>query len=62
MTEAEFREILEEALGDYEPYKDEEGIAYTETFANAGVLTSNEGLVVHLAGGTEFQVTIVRSR
>ena len=33
----------------------------TRTFGEAGVLTSNKGLVVHI-GDAEFQVTIVRSR
>jgi len=32
------------------------------TFEDAGVLTFNEGLVVRFPGGTEFQVTVVRSR
>ena len=31
-------------------------------FANAGVLTRNDGLVLTLSDGTEFQVTVVRSR
>lgn len=32
------------------------------TFDEAGLLTSNRGLVVRLASGEEFQVTIVQSR
>jgi hypothetical protein len=32
------------------------------SFAEAGVLTSNDGLVLSLADGTEFQLTIVQSR
>ncbi|MHB1041300.1 MAG: hypothetical protein ACYC0Q_00450 [Eubacteriales bacterium] len=32
------------------------------TFGEAGVLTTNEGLVVRLADGKEFQITIVQSR
>jgi hypothetical protein len=31
------------------------------TFHNAGVLTMNRGLVVSLATGQEFQITIVES-
>ena len=31
------------------------------TFRDAGVLTMNRGLVVHLPGGQEFQLTIVES-
>ena len=32
------------------------------TFAEAGVLTYNKGLVISLPDGTEFQLTIVQSR
>jgi len=32
------------------------------TYAEAGVLTMNTGLVVTLGNGQEFQVTIVQSR
>jgi len=31
-------------------------------FAAAGVLTKNEGLVIRLRDGREFQVTVVQSR
>lgn len=31
------------------------------TFRDAGVLTMNRGLVVHLPNGQEFQLTIVES-
>lgn len=31
------------------------------TFRDAGVLTNNRGLVVHLPGGQEFQLTIIDS-
>jgi hypothetical protein len=39
-----------------------EAIVQIRTFAEAGVLTANRGLVVTLDRGEEFQVTIVRSR
>ena len=32
------------------------------SFAKAGVLTWNKGLVITLADGSEYQLTIVRSR
>ena len=35
---------------------------YGQTFAEEGMMTSNEGIVVRLACGSEFQLTIVRSR
>ncbi len=33
-----------------------------QTYAEAGVLTYDKGLVIALPDGTEFQLTIVRSR
>ncbi len=38
-----------------------EGIEHVQTFEEAGILTCNKGLVVR-AFGSEFQITIVRSR
>ncbi|MDT8900095.1 hypothetical protein [Anaeroselena agilis] len=32
------------------------------TFADAGVMTGNKGLVVRMDDGSEFQITIVKSR
>ena len=32
------------------------------TFDEAGIMTNNKGLVVRLASGEEFQITIVQSR
>jgi len=40
----------------------EEGIDWVSTFAEAGVLTDNPGVVVRMKDHREFQVTIVRSR
>lgn len=36
--------------------------ARLELFGDAGVLSGNEGLVVTLADGCEFQITVVQSR
>ena len=33
-----------------------------ETFENAGILTTNRGLVLRLRDGSEFQIEILRSR
>lgn len=32
------------------------------TFAKAGILSSNSGLVIRTADGREFQITVVRSK
>ena len=34
---------------------------WTETFEQAGVLTGNRGVVLHIGNGQEFQLTIVES-
>jgi hypothetical protein len=36
--------------------------ARLELFGDAGIMTRDEGLVVRLADGTQFQVTVVESR
>lgn len=54
MNEREFAEELTEALGDYD-------VTTIRSFEELGLLTSNTGLVIALADGSEFQVTIVRS-
>jgi hypothetical protein len=55
-TEAEFGDLLATLLADSDEI---EGVS---TFSDVGVMTMNEGLVVRLYNGTEFQVTIVQSR
>jgi hypothetical protein len=60
MSEEDLEDFLAEAL---EALADESGLPHPRirTFADAGVLTGNRGLVVRI-GGAEFQVTVVRSR
>lgn len=38
------------------------GDAQVQSFADCGIITTDAGLVLTLADGTEFQLTIVRSR
>jgi hypothetical protein len=37
-------------------------VTHAENFGESGVLTRNAGLVITLADGAEYQVTVVRSR
>ena len=60
MDEEEFETFLADAISDYAEENDAPRTR-TRTFGEAGVLTNNKGLVVHV-GDAEFQVTIVRSR
>lgn len=61
LDSAQFADLLADALrGDLDG--DEPPIADVTTFSNAGILTMNDGLVVTLDDGTEYQVTVVKSR
>jgi hypothetical protein len=60
MCEAEFCDLLEEALYEHAENSDREQPRIC-SFRSAGLLTGNEGIVVRL-GDQEFQVRVVRSR
>ena len=60
MDGIEFVEELGEAMFDSE--YNLQDIQNVSTFEEAGVLTNNVGLVVEMQDGSEFQVTIVRSK
>ena len=66
MTEAEFTdalaELLDAASNPSEGLAPEWRDARVCSFREAGLLTSNAGLVVRLADGSEWQLTVVRSR
>ena len=63
MTTTEFVEYLDEALlNASDEWESENPIVGTGTFDSVGMLTKNEGLVVRFHDGTEFQVTVVKSR
>lgn len=51
-------EGYDDAIG----FDDEGCLRSIRTYSDAGILTRDAGLVVHFADGTEFQLTIVRSR
>jgi hypothetical protein len=60
MTESEFVEYIDEAL----MWSSEEDgmIIGSGSFESVGMLTRNEGLVVRMRDGSEFQVTVVKNR
>lgn len=60
MTEATFRELLEAALYSSDELGGE--VEDTRSYSDAGLMTMNEGLVVRLLDGSEFQLQVVRSR
>jgi len=67
-TEQEFLENLYAVLAgddvnaDEPEYWEGSGIKSVRTYEDAGMLTHNQGLVVTLVNGSQFQVTIVKSR
>ena len=60
-SERELARWLEEVVWDAVQGSEDSGLR-TTSFAEAGLLTADEGLVLRLPGGAEFQLTIVRSR
>ncbi len=68
MTEQRFQDclyILLESVGDNsDAVEDWDGdpIEEVRSFEDEGMLTNNKGLVVQLEDGSEFQLTIVRSK
>ncbi len=65
MRETGFSECLKAILADGMDVNesfDPDGIRHVETFKDAEIMTTNAGLVVRMDDGTEFQLTIVRSR
>jgi hypothetical protein len=70
MTEADLETTLGYILADFSTvalYDDPESrgapalVGCTvETFADAGLMTNNRGLVLHLADGRDFQIQIVQ--
>lgn len=66
MTEQRFQDclyILMEAVsfGNHDDW-DGEPIRQVRSFADLDVMTDNKGLVIKLANGSEFQLTIVKTR
>lgn len=65
MTAEELEDFLSDAIfltADEEHYVDlETEVERVDTFEQAGVMTSNRGLVLSFEDGSEFQITIVRS-
>jgi hypothetical protein len=64
LTEGECREWLSRLLmeAQEEAFEGTERIARIVSFEEAGLLTATEGLVIRLTDGSEFQVSIRRSR
>jgi len=64
-TAQDIVDLLQTLLFEAWEYEDGESPLYgcrTSTFEERGLLTSDEGIVLSLADGSEFQITIVRSR
>ena len=60
-------EIVQDALfgilaGEWDTENSALECAEVRTYEDAGIMTYNKGLVITLSDGTEYQLTIVRSR
>jgi len=53
--------MISDAIELYQNEEDDELINRISTFKEAGILSNDDGLVLYLNDGKEFQVTIVRS-
>jgi len=65
MNDERFETLLATMLeehADLDENDDDVVVAEVVTFRDAGVLTYDRGLVVRMVDGSEFQLTIVRSR
>lgn len=70
MNEKEFSEMLCDVLEELCDFAEEDfgfdvpelADAEVTTYEDSGVMSHNKGLVIRLASGEEFQLTIVRSR
>ncbi len=62
MPERRFQELLQAILRDDLEVEPRYYITSVRTFEEAGVPSEDKGLVVTMSDGSEFQITIVRSR
>jgi hypothetical protein len=62
MSTEDLAYALVAVLDDVDPDSELAEIQSVVTFRDAGVMSSNDGLVVSLVDGSEFQLQIVRSR
>lgn len=61
-NERDMEDFLEEAIGAYADEEDIGPLERIKTFRHAGIATHNKGLIVRWQDGTEYQITIVRSK
>lgn len=61
MNEKDIQDLLNEALNFHNDENDAE-IYSINTFKDAGVLTTDKGIVLKMEDGSEFQITIVQSK
>lgn len=65
ITPLDFAAKLSQAFDTADPDQFEElveKVAGSSTYAEAGILTTDAGFVLRMVGGSEFQITIIKSR
>ncbi len=61
-SETKFEGLIRNQLEFQDLEEDGLGVKEIASFEDAGILTNNRGLVISLTDGSEFQLTIVRSK
>ena len=61
-NETNVMEMMTEAVYEHDAENDEYNFADVGTFRDAGVMTNNNGFVMTMADGSEFQVTVVKTK
>ena len=62
MNEKAFAACLTDVLNGHYDMDETEGVRDAVPYDEAGVLTQNAGLIVRMVDGSEYQITVVRSR
>lgn len=62
MPEKKFQDLLQAILRDDLEVEPRYYITGVQTFEEAGIPTEDRGLVVTMSDGSEYQITIVKSR
>lgn len=61
-TERDVALMIDDIIWDAQEKGEAPDVRKLESFASAGIMTSNAGIVITMTDGTEFQVTVVHSK
>jgi hypothetical protein len=61
MDSQEFADQIGDMLQDNDGLPDDERVQRVQSFREAGLLTNDAGIVVKMANGDEYQITVVKT-